>query len=130
MPDAIPTRLVVIEAAIPTGDECRGCRWEPVGYSAFCKLHGDSVGIAAEGTVLLRLPACRERDGWVAYPPGSPVAKLVEAARDMVRTEREARHMLAGAPFVGPPSYYMDRASTAANALVAAARKVAGEGER
>ena len=63
--------------------------------------------------------------GWHVYAPGSPVIELVEAAREMVRTEREARHVLAGAPFVGPPSYYMDRASTAANALVAAAHKAA-----
>lgn len=65
--------------------------------------------------------------GWHCYPPGSAALELVEAAREMVRTEREAQESLAGAPLGASPSYYMGRARDAANALVAAARKVAGE---
>jgi hypothetical protein len=74
MPE-IPKRLIVIQARIPTGESCfeNGQRCELLDASERC-------GISGEDTDSYRLPACRERDGWAAFPPGSGVPELVEAA--------------------------------------------------
>jgi hypothetical protein len=124
----VPLRLVVISARVPEGERCNGCTWEPDPLSTLCKLHGGSVGIAAEGTILLRHKACRERDGWVAYPPGSAVVELVEA----VKRRNQAADEL-GEPVIseyGWDMQWMDRKlrlNAAELELREAARKVAVE---
>lgn len=87
----IPLRLLVISARVPEGDSCTGCdlaltvgRWvsetEKVELQ-LCPLHKtDGKPTVTHG---IRLPACRERDGWAAYPPGSGVPELVEAAKNL-----------------------------------------------
>jgi hypothetical protein len=104
MPD-IPIRLVVISARVPEGELCHGCTFDLTEYGQ-CQIWPDLVRESAwpHGDAI-RLPACRERDGWVAYPPGSGVAELVEAAK---------RHAVNGPTAL----------------VIEAACKVAGEGER
>ena len=73
----VPRRLIVIEAAIPTGDECTGC--EHLAGDIWCA--DGSIPDNGDTTPGLRLPACRARDGFTVYPPGSAVPELVAAAR-------------------------------------------------
>lgn len=68
--------------------------------------------------------------GWHVYAPGNPAIMLIEAAREMIATELTAQRALDGDPALSPARYFVGRANDAAKALIAAARKVAGEGER
>ena len=88
MPSNIPIRLVAINARIPKGESCDGCEfisfvpYDSAGVASTREACGEPY-LAMYGCVRTdgaRLPACRERDGWAAFPPGSGVPELVEAA--------------------------------------------------
>lgn len=117
MPD-IPTRLLVISARVPEGEKCipvgakTGCQFLGVSsthYIPRCHLYEEDM------CDLDRLPACRERDGWVAYPPGSGVAELVEAAK------------VYAAGLANPRPWEIGSPVTCLDRLEQAARKVAKE---
>lgn len=72
----IPRRLIVIEAAIPTGEVCTGCA--RIGPGGWC----DDHDLPGDGTKSdsLRLPACRARDGYTVIAPGSAGERLLAKA--------------------------------------------------
>lgn len=121
-----PKRLIVLEAAIPTGESCEGCEYlaplyqdeddyskSVIGYMCvdMNSGNGEEPDFDADGNTV-RLPACRARDGFTVYPPGSAVPELVVAAKR----------------YAAAPSLRAKR--LLAHQLHVAASKVAGEGER
>lgn len=129
----IPTRLVVIQARIPTGESCEGCEFLSVSerLSKHQELRPWACGLheITDRSWTLRalppdrLPACRERDGWTAVR-GDALEELHGRLLDLDHYAAEYR----AAHKTSRPEWHCEAENNLANAhkeAIGAARKVA-----